>query len=80
MVIGGITGAILSDSSSLSGIASDVLSGAVTGGIGGFFAGVGAVAPGGVFTTLGGLAIDAGINAWGLGNTINGENNSCKVK
>lgn len=79
-IIGGFSGAILSDSDTFSGIASDALSGAVTGGMGGFFAVAGAIAPGGIFTTIGGLAIDAGINALGLSNIINGDSNSCKEK
>ena len=78
-IVGGISGAILSDSNSFSGIVSDAASGALTGGAGGFFAGVGAMT-GGLFPTLGGLAIDAGISAWGLDNIVNGGNNSCKVK
>ena len=43
---------------------------------------VGAVATGA--QVLGGLAIDAGINTWGLGNIVNGGNtnpsNSCSGK
>lgn len=78
-IVGGISGAILSDSNSFSEIVSDAAPGALTGGAGGFFAGVGAMT-GGLLPTLGGLAIDAGISAWGLDNIVNGGNNSCKVK
>lgn len=81
-IVGGITGGYYSGSDTFAGLFRDITSGAITGGTGGFFAGVGAIAPGGFLTTFGGLAIDAGINAWGLGNIINGahdNNNSCKL-
>lgn len=82
--VGGVAGYNLSSSNTTAGRWGDAFIGAGVGAAGGFFAGVGAV--GAIIGTttgavasgaqvLGGLAIDAGINAWGLGNLINGGNN-----